>query len=175
MSLSYGQALQLRRIEAELGRSDPRLGGMLGVFAWRYADQGMPAWEQMTSFRYRSRLSAWLTTVLVAVAAAIASLRGAVSVATRRTRARLPTSRPEHTRHGGSKQHRSLGLTERSSAMAYRRQQVVDLLCRLGYSEAAADAARVLSDPISVEQLWEFADRHRIAHDELVSRMGGSP
>jgi hypothetical protein len=59
--------------------------------------------------------------------------------------------------------------------MAYQRQQVIDLLCRLGYPEAAGDAARALPDPVPVEQLWEFADRHHVDRDELVSRMGGSP
>jgi hypothetical protein len=175
MSLSYGRALQLRRIEAELGRSEPHLGGMLGVFTWLSADQGMPAREQVRSFRNRSRLSAWITTVLVVLAAAIATLLRPVSAGTRRARARLPASRPERIRHGGSKQHRSSGPDGRSSAMAYQRQQVIDFLSHLGYSEAAADAARALPDVISVEQLWAFAGRHHIDYDELVSQMGGSP
>jgi hypothetical protein len=109
MSLSYGQALQLRRIEAELGRSDPHLGGMLGVFASVYADQGMLAWERVPSLCGRSRPSAWFTAVLVAVAAAIAILLVAVSGATRCGRACLPASGPERIRRGVSKQHRSPG------------------------------------------------------------------
>jgi hypothetical protein len=109
MSLNYGQALQLRRIEAELGRSDPHLGGMLDIFTWVYADQGIPGWEQVPSFRDRSRPSAWFNTVLVAMAAAIAILLVAVSAATRGGATCLSASSPERIRRGRSKQHRSSG------------------------------------------------------------------
>ncbi|HEY1821172.1 MAG TPA: hypothetical protein VGG83_14705 [Trebonia sp.] len=59
--------------------------------------------------------------------------------------------------------------------MALDRQQMIDLLSRLGYAQAADEAARALPDPVSVEQVREFAARHNISHDELISRMGGSP
>jgi hypothetical protein len=59
--------------------------------------------------------------------------------------------------------------------MAYHRQRVIVFLRRLGYTQAANDAARVLPDPVSLEQFWEFADQYRISGDDLISRMGGSP
>ncbi len=60
-------------------------------------------------------------------------------------------------------------------AMAQDRQWVVDTLRRLGYTQEAEEAARVLPDPVDVEQLREFGDRYGISMAELTSRMGGSP
>jgi hypothetical protein len=65
--------------------------------------------------------------------------------------------------------------TGRGSAMAYDRQQVIDSLRSLGYTQAADEAARVLLDPVSLDQFWAFADQYQISGDELVSRMGGGP
>ena len=59
--------------------------------------------------------------------------------------------------------------------MAYDRQWIVDTLRRLNYPEAADEAARVLPDEVSLEQLQKFGDQHGISSDELMSRMGGSP
>jgi hypothetical protein len=59
--------------------------------------------------------------------------------------------------------------------MAYDRQRVIDFLCRLGYTQAADDAARVLPDPVSLDQFWKFADEYSITRDDLISRMGGGP
>ena len=59
--------------------------------------------------------------------------------------------------------------------MSHDRQWVVDALRRLGYTQAADEAAQELPDPVSVEQLLDFADRHGISKDEVISRMGGSP
>lgn len=55
------------------------------------------------------------------------------------------------------------------------RQWFVDTLRRLGYAEAADEAARVLPDPLSTEQLIEFTDRYGISRGEVMDRMGGSP
>jgi hypothetical protein len=57
--------------------------------------------------------------------------------------------------------------------MAYDRQRVVAFLHRLGYTQAADDAARVLPDPVSLKQFWKFADQHHISGEELTSEMGG--
>jgi hypothetical protein len=65
--------------------------------------------------------------------------------------------------------------TGRGSAMAYDRQQVIGSLRSLGYTQAADEAARVLPDPVSLDQFWAFADQYQISGDELVSRMGGGP
>ena len=59
--------------------------------------------------------------------------------------------------------------------MAHDRQWVVDSLRRLGYMQAADEAARVLPDPVSQEQLLDFANRNGISRDEVISQMGGSP
>ena len=59
--------------------------------------------------------------------------------------------------------------------MAHDRQWVVDSLRRLGYMHAADEAAQVLPDPVSQEQLLDFADRYGISRDEVISQMGGSP
>lgn len=59
--------------------------------------------------------------------------------------------------------------------MGYSRRWVVDTLRRIGYSEEADEALRVLPDEVEMEQLEEFGDRHGISRDELINRMGGSP
>jgi hypothetical protein len=59
--------------------------------------------------------------------------------------------------------------------MALDRQGMIDLLRRLGYTQAADEAARTLPDPVSLDELRQLADRFHISHDELISQMGGSP
>jgi len=59
--------------------------------------------------------------------------------------------------------------------MAYSRQWVADSLRRMGYSQAADDALRVLPEELDREQVEEFCDRYGISRDEAISRMGGSP
>jgi len=59
--------------------------------------------------------------------------------------------------------------------MAVSRQWVIDLLRRIGYAQAADEAARELPDPVEIEQLKKFGDRHGISSDEITSGMGGSP
>jgi hypothetical protein len=59
--------------------------------------------------------------------------------------------------------------------MSQDRQWVIDLLRRLGYPQAAEEAARELPDPVSIEEIRRFGDRHGISRDELMSQLGGSP
>ena len=59
--------------------------------------------------------------------------------------------------------------------MSHDRQWLVNSLRRLGYPEAAEDAARELPERVSVEEIEKFADRYGISRDEVISRMGGSP
>jgi hypothetical protein len=59
--------------------------------------------------------------------------------------------------------------------MAVSRQWAVDELRRMGFTQEADEAGRELPDPVEMEQLREFGDRHGISRDELMSRMGGSP
>jgi hypothetical protein len=59
--------------------------------------------------------------------------------------------------------------------MSHDRQWLVDTLRRLGYPQAAEDAARELPEQVSLEEVQKFADRQGLSRDEVVSRMGGSP
>ena len=59
--------------------------------------------------------------------------------------------------------------------MAYSRQWLADSLRRMGYTQAADDALRVLPEELDREQVEEFCGRYGISRDEAVSRMGGSP
>jgi hypothetical protein len=59
--------------------------------------------------------------------------------------------------------------------MAYSRQWVVDTLRRLGFTQEADEALRVLPDEIDREQLVEFGDRYGLDSSMLTDRMGGSP
>ena len=59
--------------------------------------------------------------------------------------------------------------------MSQDRQWFVNTLRRLGYTEAAEEAARTLPDPVSQEEIRQFADRYNISRDEVMSQMGGSP
>jgi hypothetical protein len=55
------------------------------------------------------------------------------------------------------------------------RQWLVDTLRRLGYTQAADEAARVLPEQVSLDEIIKFTDRFGISRDEVISRMGGSP
>jgi hypothetical protein len=59
--------------------------------------------------------------------------------------------------------------------MPQDRQWLVNTLRRLGYTEAAEEAARELPDPVSQDEIMKFADRYNISRDEVISQMGGSP
>ena len=74
-------------------------------------------------------------------------------------------------RHGG------VGSTEGSviAVQEYSRQDVVELLIRLGYRELADEASRDLPDPVDAYQLEAWCLRHGLPQDEVISRMGGSP
>ena len=52
---------------------------------------------------------------------------------------------------------------------------MVSLLRQIGRPEAAKAAERELPDPVEIEQVKKFGERHGIDRDVLVSGMGGSP
>lgn len=58
--------------------------------------------------------------------------------------------------------------------MRYSRQQVVELLRRAGFHEAAAEATAQLPDPVDLEHLQKWGEQRGIIRDVLVGRMGGS-
>ena len=55
------------------------------------------------------------------------------------------------------------------------RQFVVDRLRRMGMTQAADEAARVLPDPVDLAQIGSFCEQHGLSRDEFIDRMGGSP
>ena len=52
---------------------------------------------------------------------------------------------------------------------------MIDLLNSMGYTQLAEEASRVLPDPVDVDQLSAWGMQHGLNHDDLISRMGGSP
>ena len=59
--------------------------------------------------------------------------------------------------------------------MAYTRRWLVDILRRLGYTQAADAALLEMPDEFDLKQLQEFGDRHGISRDDVTDAMGGSP
>jgi hypothetical protein len=57
----------------------------------------------------------------------------------------------------------------------YSRQHVIDLLNRMGYTQLAEEASRVLPDPVDLDQLSAWGMQHGLTHDDLITQMGGSP
>ncbi|MFD0526043.1 hypothetical protein [Kitasatospora arboriphila] len=56
----------------------------------------------------------------------------------------------------------------------YSRSEVVAVLRRAGYWEEAEEAQRVLPDPVDLDRLAAWGQKHGITRDGLISRMGGS-
>jgi hypothetical protein len=59
--------------------------------------------------------------------------------------------------------------------MAYTKQWLVNILRRLGYTQAANDALREMPEEFDLKKLQEFGERHGISRDEVTDAMGGSP
>jgi hypothetical protein len=59
--------------------------------------------------------------------------------------------------------------------MQISRQHVVDRFRQWGYHQLADEASRDLPDPVDFDELQEWSLRHGLSHDDLISRMGGSP
>jgi hypothetical protein len=55
------------------------------------------------------------------------------------------------------------------------RKEVVRMLRRAGFREAAEEAMRELPDPVDIEHLVAWGSRHGITRELLISQMGGSP
>ena len=52
---------------------------------------------------------------------------------------------------------------------------MIDVLNRLGYTELAEQASRVLPDPVDRDRLEALAIQYGLSRDDLISQMGGSP
>jgi hypothetical protein len=59
--------------------------------------------------------------------------------------------------------------------MAQSRKWVVGMLREIGYPQAAESAQRELPDPVEMDEIKKFGERHGITVDTLISGMGGSP
>ena len=59
--------------------------------------------------------------------------------------------------------------------MQYTRQHVVDMLRRAGFRDAADKAMLELPDVIDVDRLADWAMKHGITRDAIISEIGGSP
>jgi hypothetical protein len=57
----------------------------------------------------------------------------------------------------------------------YSRQEVIDVLNRLGYTQLAQEASRALPDPVDADEAATWGLRHGLTYDGLISQMGGSP
>ena len=87
-----------------------------------------------------------------------------------------PTEVPEECRYGAFSQRARTGTeTEGRLAMQVTRQHVVDILRTAGLSELAAEAHRLLPDPVEYNDAARFLFQNGITKDDLISRMGGSP
>lgn len=58
--------------------------------------------------------------------------------------------------------------------MLLTRKQVVDILRRTGYSDLATAAMQALPDPVELDQVEEWGQRHGVTRDDLISGMGAS-
>jgi hypothetical protein len=54
----------------------------------------------------------------------------------------------------------------------YSRQHVIDLLNRLGYTQLAEEASRVLPDPVDADQVSTWGMQHGLSRDDLISPDG---
>jgi hypothetical protein len=57
----------------------------------------------------------------------------------------------------------------------YSRQEVVRMLRKAGFREAADQAMRDLPDPVDFDHVQEWGRQHGITRDVLISQVGGSP
>lgn len=59
--------------------------------------------------------------------------------------------------------------------MQYAKQELVRMLRRAGFGEAADEAMRDLPDPVDLRHVQDWARQRGITRDVLISQMGGSP
>jgi hypothetical protein len=57
----------------------------------------------------------------------------------------------------------------------YTRREVVRMLRKAGFCEAADEAMRELPDPVELDHVQDWGIQHGITRDVLISQMGGSP
>ncbi len=52
---------------------------------------------------------------------------------------------------------------------------LIDMLRQTGFERAAEEAERLLPDPADIDEAARILMPYGVTHDELISRMGGSP
>ena len=57
----------------------------------------------------------------------------------------------------------------------HSREEIVDMLRRVGLSDVADEAMKELPDRVSMQEAQEWGVRHGVTRDLLISQMGGSP
>jgi hypothetical protein len=57
----------------------------------------------------------------------------------------------------------------------YSRQEVVRMLRKAGFHEAADEAIRDLPDPVDLDHVQQWGGQRGITRDVLISQLGGSP
>jgi hypothetical protein len=57
----------------------------------------------------------------------------------------------------------------------YSRQSFVDVLHTLRRPDLVDEALRDLPDPVDIDRLVAWASQHGLSHDDMISRLGGSP
>jgi hypothetical protein len=59
--------------------------------------------------------------------------------------------------------------------MEVTRDHIVHVLRRAGLREVADEAESELPDTLDLDRAVNWAGRHGVTHDELISQLGGSP
>jgi hypothetical protein len=88
VSLTISDQWTLARMEIGLCRSDPKLAGMLAVFASVYRHERCPAWEPLSP--WRPRLSLVMGAILVAAGTCLVVTCELVLGRTRRAKPAIP-------------------------------------------------------------------------------------
>jgi hypothetical protein len=66
-------------------------------------------------------------------------------------------------------------MIEEAAVVQIPRDEVLQVLRRAGLSESADELARLLPETIDLDRDGELLTRHGLNHDDLISRLGGSP
>jgi len=59
--------------------------------------------------------------------------------------------------------------------MQCNRQDIIDMLRRTGFAEAADEIPRLLPDPVDFDDAARVLEPYGISRSELMNRMGSSP
>jgi hypothetical protein len=65
--------------------------------------------------------------------------------------------------------------TEEAGIVQIPREEVLRVLHRAGMTESADALAGVLPEIVDLNRDGELLARHGVSHDDLISRLGGSP